>query len=121
MRQKEWSYTCRGKNGGDNAVCSVSLSKAMNSAPVQNDSCQLKEGAELPLETCMMGNKSNMFNFHSYLACLNIVTSKTSCKDAGCTLNAKRQEFVYIIDRIRGIPLGDTTYKCENLFKDTPK
>lgn len=68
-----------------------------------------------------MGSRNDMFSFHKYLSCLNVVSQKTSCKAAGCNDNAKRQEFIYIADRIRGIPLGDTEYKCQKLFNDTIK
>ncbi|MEI6710703.1 MAG: hypothetical protein WCK88_00005, partial [bacterium] len=119
--QKEWEYTCRGENGGTNSVCSVGLSKVMNSAPVEENSCQLKEGAELPLDACVLGDTKNMFSFYSYLSCLNVVAKKASCKEAGCNDNAKRQEFIYIADRIRGIPLGDKGYTCRKLFNDTIK
>ena len=94
----KWSYTCRGTNGGTNATCSVNAT--LNSAPPE-PTCDLKPVAILPLTSCNIGNSNGMFKFHTYLSCINVVQEKTSCTDAGCTENAKRQELIYIAARIR--------------------
>lgn len=115
--KREWAYTCRGTNNGTSAVCAVKLQ--LNSAPIAT--CTPKTVAELPFDSCDLGNTSTMFSFQKYLSCLNVVPVKKSCADAGCTINAKRQELIYIAARIRGIPLDESSYDCQHNQTDTVK
>lgn len=62
-----------------------------------------------------------MYNFQKYLSCLNVIPAKKSCADAGCTINAKRQELIYMAARMRGIPLDESTYDCQKNQNDTVK
>jgi len=85
-----------------------------------DSACDLKPVDELPFESCDIGTRTGFFKFHEYLSCLNIVDEKASCNDAGCTLNAKRQDLIYIASRIRGIPLDLTSdYECQRVYTDT--
>lgn len=84
--------------------------------------CDLKPVEELPFGRCNIGSGNNIFKFHTYLSCLNIVDEKASCTEAGCTQNAKRQDLIYIASRIRGIPLDlSSDYQCENRYSDTAR
>lgn len=60
-----------------------------------------------------------MFYFYKYLDCLGIA-EKSYCTSAGCTQEAKRQELVYLADRLRGIPL-DSDYECQSNHTDTER
>lgn len=60
-----------------------------------------------------------MFYFYKYLDCLGIA-EKSSCTSSGCTQEAKRQELIYLGDRLRGIPLDDN-YDCQGSHTDTER
>ncbi len=108
----KWTYQCRSTSDSSTASCTVGA--LLDSAPT----CALKSVDELPFDDCSIGNTSNMFNFHKYLSCLEVVPQKESCTDAGCTQNAKRQELISISIRLRGIPL-DSDYDCQKSHTDT--
>lgn len=108
----KWTYQCRSTTDGTTTSCTVGA--LLDSAPT----CALKSVDELPFDDCSIGSTSNMFNFHKYLSCLDIVPERESCTDAGCTQNAKRQELISIGVRLRGIPL-ESDYKCQKSHTDT--
>jgi hypothetical protein len=60
-----------------------------------------------------------MFYFYKYLDCLGIA-EKSYCTSSGCPQEAKRQELIYLGDRLRGIPL-DGNYECQGSHTDTER
>jgi len=97
----KWTYTCIGSGGGSTSSCSVGAK--LNAAPLPG-TCTLKTIKGLPFSSCKL-NDNSFINFHKYLSCLGVITAKSTCADAGCNEDAKRQDLAVMAVRVREIPL----------------